>query len=245
MCRVARDGRRHVLAMGGFGAVPGTDANGVPLLVRCAADLAGGDAPRICLLNTAMGDEPGGFLRSYSALAGLPSRVSHLQLFPMPSAPDPAALLLSQDIIFVGGGSVANMLAVWRVHGLDQIMRQAWEAGIVLCGVSAGAICWFAGGTTDSFGELRPFTGGLGFLDCSYSPHYDSEPGRRPLYQKLVGEGSLPSGIACDDGTAAHFIDGELAEAVTDRAGAAGYRVERDGDGAVTETVIEPRLLGA
>ncbi len=224
--------------------MPGFDAEGVPLLVRFAADLAGTAAPRVCLLNTAFGDEPNGLLRSYAALAGLPSRVTHLQLFPMPNVPDPADLLLSQDLIFVGGGSVANMLAVWRVHGLDSIMRQAWEAGIVLSGVSAGAICWFAGGTTDSFGALRPFTDGLNFLAGSYCPHYNTEPGRRPLYQQLVSGGSLPGGIACDDGAAAHFVDDELAEIVADREGVSGYRVELGGDGEVTETPIEARALG-
>jgi len=109
------------------------------------------------------------------------ARLSHLALFPMPNVADPEDLLLSQDVIFVGGGSVANMVAVWRVHGLDQILRKAWQAGIVLTGSSAGGICWFESGTTDSFGrELRAFTDGLGLLAGSYCPHYDSEPGRRP-----------------------------------------------------------------
>ena len=230
--------------MGGLrGPWPG-DADGVPPFVRFAAELSGSAAPKICVLNTAMGDDDAGFLRAYSLLAGLPGRASHLQLYPMPNVADPAELLLSQDVIFVEGGSVANMLAVWRVHGLDEIMRQAWESGIVLSGVSAGAICWFESGTTDSFGPLRPFTDGLGLLKGSYSPHYDSEPERRPLYRRLIAEGSLPGGIACDDGAAAHFIDDTLAEIVTDRPDAAGYLVERGSDGAVTETTARSRLLG-
>src|SRR5215472_5871060 len=134
----------------------------------------------------------------------------------MPSVADPADLLLSQDVIFVGGGSAANMLAVWRVHGLDVVMRDAWQAGIVLAGVSAGAICWFVGGTTDSFGPLRPFIGGLALLPGSYCPHYDSEPGRRPFFHQLVAAGTLPAGIACDDGAAAHFADDSLDEVVAD-----------------------------
>ena len=167
--------------------------------------------PRVCVLNTAMGDDPGAYVRMYSRLSQHGARPSHLQLFPMPNVSDPADLLLSQDVIFVGGGSVANMVAVWRVHGLDQVMRQAWEAGIVLAGVSAGAICWFDGGTTDSFGpELRPFTAGLGLLAGSYCPHYSSEAVRRPAYQALVADGTLATGIACDDGAAAHFADPEL-----------------------------------
>ena len=114
------------------------------------------------MLNTANGDDPAAYVRMYARLTQHGARPSHLQLFPMPNVSDPEDLLLSQDVIFVGGGSVANMVAVWRVHGLDDILRRAWAAGIVLAGVSAGAICWFGGGTTDSFGPLlRPFTGGL------------------------------------------------------------------------------------
>jgi peptidase E len=242
---VAADGRKHVLAIGGL-RVPesfGLGPTGAPWLIDYAVRLSGAQLPKICLINTAMGDDSGSYLRGYQALAGLPSRVTDLQLFPMPNTPSPAGLLLSQDVIFVGGGSVANQVAVWRVHGLDVILRQAWEAGVVLSGVSAGAICWFGGGTTDSFGpELRPFTDGLSLLPGSFCPHYDSEARRRPYYHELVGSGAVPPGIACDDGAAAHFIDGELAEIVTDRADAKGYRVGRDGSEA-TETVLDTRLL--
>jgi peptidase E len=243
---MAADGRRHVLAIGGIrapgeGPLPGTSA---PALVAHAIGLSGRNAPRVCMLNTAMGDDPASFLRMYSLLSDITARVSHLQLFPMPSAADPADLLLSQDVILVGGGSVANMLAVWRTHGLDQIMRTAWQAGIVLAGVSAGAICWFEGGTTDSFGPaLRPYTAGLGLLAGSYCPHYSLEPARRPLYQALVADGTLPAGIACDDGTAAHFADDALAEIVADRQGALGYRVQRDDSGGCAETPIQARLI--
>jgi peptidase E len=180
----------------------------------------------------------------YQMLSAMPGRVNHLQLFPMPNVAEPADLLMDQDIIFVGGGSVANMLAVWRVHGLDQIMRWAWEAGIVLTGVSAGAICWFAGGTTDSFGpDLRPFTDGLGLLAPSYCPHYDSEERRRPLYRALVAADTLPAGIACDDGAAAHFADDSLAEIVADRPQARGYFVQRAENGNATETALPTRML--
>jgi peptidase E len=129
------------------------------------------------------------------------------------------------------------------VHGLDAILRQAWEAGVVLSGVSAGALCWFAGGTTDSFGpELRPFTDGLGLLPGSFCPHYDSETRRRPLYHELIGAGALPPGVACDDGAAAHYIDDELAEIVADRAEAKGYLVYPDGGG-TTERELQTTLL--
>jgi peptidase E len=222
----------------------GPGGRSAPLLLAYAARLSGSSTPRICVLNTASGDDPAVYLRTYDLFAEIPGRVSHLQLFPMPNTADPEDLLLSQDVIFVGGGSVANMLAVWRVHGLDRIMRAAWQAGIVLSGVSAGAICWFTGGTTDSFGtDLRPFTDGLGLFSPSFCPHYDSEPGRRPLYQSLVASGALPPGIACDDGAAAHYVDDELAEIVTDRPAARGYRVDRSaGDGAA-ETALDSRVL--
>lgn len=234
-----------MLAIGGIGSAGtyGTSPDGVPLLLAYAAALSGRDNPRICLLNTAKGDDPADLARMYSLLGGMSARLSHLTLFPMPNFDDPAGHLLAQDVIFVGGGSVANMLAVWRVHGLAQVMRKAWEDGIVLAGVSAGAICWFAGGTTDSFGpRLRPFTDGLGLLAGSFSPHYDSEPERRPLTQSLIADGTLPAGVACDDGAAAHFADGQLAEIVAHRAGAQGYLVERKPHGP-RETQLGARLL--
>src|SRR5580704_12671668 len=238
---MAADGRRHILAIGGISA----PADGpLPPIITHALSLSGATAPRVCVLNTAAGDDPAGYVRMYSRLAQHGARPSHLQLFTMPNVRDPADLLLSQDVIFVGGGSVANMVAVWRVHGLDNVMRQAWDAGIVLAGVSAGAVCWFLGGTTDSFGpELRPFTDGLRFLAGSYCPHYSGEPTRRPAYQALVAGGSLRAGIACDDGAAAHFAGDDLEAIVAERPGAAGYRVEPDGNGGARETALPAALL--
>lgn len=232
--------------MGGLGgAGAGLSPEGAPLLLAHAAGLSGRKAPAICILNTASADDPGSYLWMYDLLAPVAGRVSRLALFPMPNVSDPADLLLSQDVIFVGGGSVANMLAVWRVHGIDQVMRQAWEAGIVLSGVSAGAICWFAGGTTDSFGpRLRPYTDGLGLFPQSYCPHYDSEERRRPLFQSLVASGALPPGIACDDGAAAHFVDDALAGIVTDRPDAHGYLVDRGQGGLGVSMNLEKRVLG-
>jgi peptidase E len=240
---VAADGRRHIVA---FGGLPGRDAPASAYQPFWAylSGLTGRPRPRICLLATAGGDDPEALARMHGRLDGAPADVSHLALFPMPNVADPADLLLSQDLIFVGGGSVANMLAVWRVHGLDAIMRSAWQAGVVLAGVSAGAICWFEGGTTDSFGpDLRPFTDGLGLLGGSYCPHYDSEPGRRPLFTSLVAAGTLPPGIACDDGAGAHFIGGDLDSVVTGWAGAAGYRVAPDGSGGATQLALPSRPL--
>ncbi|MGH3151404.1 MAG: Type 1 glutamine amidotransferase-like domain-containing protein [Streptosporangiaceae bacterium] len=239
---MAADGRRHVIAIGGGMLVPD---GGVPVHLENALKLTGKREPRLCVLNTAGGDDPRWTLLMYDRFAGHPARVSHLALFPMPNVRDPEDLLLSQDLIFVGGGSVANMLAVWRVHGLDVILRKAWQAGIVLAGSSAGGICWFEGGTTDSFGrELRAFTDGLGMLPGSYCPHYNSEPDRRPLYHRLVADGALPGGIACDDGVGAHYVDDTLAELIADRPAGAAYRVTASPGPDVTETPLETRYLG-
>ena len=237
------DGRRHVVA---FGGLPWQDS--LPVGRRPFRDylygLTGRAGPRVAVLTTASGDDPAGAALTCGWFEGDGAEVGHLALFPMPSVADPEDFLLSRDLIFVGGGSVANMLAVWRVHQLDRIMRAAWQAGVILAGVSAGAICWFEGGTTDSFGpDLRAFTDGLGFLKGSYCPHYDSEPGRRPLFTSLVAAGGLPAGIACDDGAGAHFVDDELEAVVTGLPGAAGYLVAPDGAGGFTQTTLAARPL--
>jgi peptidase E len=232
-----------VLAVGGGMLMP---RDAAPLQVKYAMDLTGQARPKLCVLNTAVGDDPNANLRFYDRLAGTPAQVRHLALFPMPNVADPEDLLMSQDVIFVGGGSVANMVAVWRVHGIDEILRKAWHAGIVLAGSSAGGICWFEGGTTDSFGvRLRPFTDGLGMLAGSFCPHYNSESERRPLYRRLVADGTLPDGIACDDGACAHYVDETLAELVSDRPGAGAYRVVADDAAGSVETVLDVRFLGS
>jgi peptidase E len=215
-----------------------------PLLLH-AIELSGaeGRAPRVCYVGTADGDQ-----RWYTALFTEAGRaagaaVSSLSLFPMPNVADMAGLLLGQDVIWVGGGSVANLLALWRLHGLDEIFRTAWQAGVVLAGVSAGSICWHAGGTTDSFGpDLRAVTNGLGFLPYSNGVHYDSEPQRRPTYQRLITEEILPDGYATDDGVGLVYRGTELAEAVTEVRGKGAYVVTREG-GQVREERIEPRVL--
>jgi peptidase E len=210
-----------------------------------AFELAGGpDRPRICYLGTATGDDMNRVAGFYGAFAGRDVTVSHLSLFPMPTVPDLRAHLLPQDVVWVDGGSVANLLAVWRVHGLDDVFREAWRAGVVLGGISAGSLCWHVGGTTDSFGpDLRPVTNGLALLPYSNGVHYDSEEQRRPLYQRLVGDGTLPAGYATDDGVGLVYRGTELAEAVADRPGCAAYRVARNPDGHVVETRVEPRRL--
>jgi peptidase E len=233
---------RHVVATssGGFlpddryGARPG------PLLELCR-ELSGAEAPRICALHTATGDDAVRRAAFYAAVAGAGWRPSHLALFPMPNVDDVRAHLLAQDVIWVGGGSVAGLMVMWRLHGVDAVLREAWEAGVVLTGGSAGSLCWHTGGTTDSFGpQLRPWTDGLGLVAGSTCPHYDSEERRRPLYQRLVADGALDPGYGTDDGVGLHYLDGKLHEAVADRSAAYAWRVDRDG-----ETRVEPRLLPA
>ncbi len=215
-------------------------------ILRYALELSGASRPRVCAVNTAGGDSERWLGWSYAALAQAGAEPTHLQVFPMPNVPDVTEHLLSCDVVWVGGGSVANLLALWRLHGYDEAMRTAWQAGVVLGGVSAGSLCWHVGGTTDSFTyELSPITNGLGFLPYSNCPHYDSEPRRRPLYQRLVADGTLPPGYATDDGAGLLFRGTELAEVVADRDGAYGWRVERDADGAVVETRLETRRLPA
>ena len=148
---------------------------------------------------------------AHNAFSKLGFISSHLTLFPMPNVPDMRAHLLAQDIIWVGGGSTANLLALWRLHGLDVILRECWEAGVVLKGVSAGSLCWHVGGTTDSFGlTLQPVTNGLAFLPYSNSPHHDAEEQRRPLIHRLIAEGTLPDGYATENGTGLVFFGTEL-----------------------------------
>jgi peptidase E len=209
-----------------------------------AADLSGAQGtPKVCFLGTATGDDAARLAGVYSALADR-FRASHVELFTMPNIEDVRGHLLSRDVVWVGGGSVANLLALWRLHGWDEYLRAAWQAGVVLGGVSAGSICWHNGGTTDSFGpQLRPVTNGLGFLPYSNGVHYDSEAQRRPLFHRLIADGTLTDGYATDDGVGLVYRGTEMVEAVADRPGCAAYRVVRGPNGKAVETVIEPRRL--
>jgi peptidase E len=230
---------------GGFLPAKRTKLRPGPLL-EFALQLAGvSPLPRVCFVGTAGGDQESWNAALHAAFYGREVLVSCLDLFPMPNIADVADHLESQDVIWVGGGSSANLLALWRLHGLDVILRRCWERGVVLGGVSAGSLCWHAGGTTDSFGPvLRLLTDGLAFLPFSNCPHYDAELQRRPLYQQLVADGTLPAGYATDDGVGLLYQGVELVEAVTEIVGKAAYRVERDATGgAVRETRIEPRVL--
>jgi peptidase E len=211
-------------------------------ILQLARERRGRERPRVCFVPTASGDSEAYVAGFYAAFARR-SEASHLSLFGR-TIVDLEAFVLEQDVVYVGGGNTANMLAVWRVHGLDRILASAWEAGVVLAGTSAGSNCWFEGSTTDSFGPLAALPDGLGFLPGSHSPHYDSEPGRRPTYQRLVAEGALPDGHAADDGAGLVFDGTELAEVVASRVGARAYRVVRGLDGQAVETELPVRYLG-
>lgn len=224
-------------------------------LIDFAFELSGAaGTPKFCHVATASGDPLHQAARVDEAGRAAGVSVSHLTVFPMPNHADMLGHLLDCDVVWVNGGSVANLLAVWRVHGLDDVFRQVWQAGVVLGGVSAGSICWHVGGTTDSFGpELRPVTNGLGFLPFSNGVHYDSEEQRRPLFQSLVADGTLPDGYATDDGAGLVYRGTEMVEAVTERRTArawsvtrsAGSRTRGTGGGVVEEAVPTRVLPGA
>ena len=195
------------------------------------------DRPRVCYVGTASAHRPERVELFHDAFRDRSCEPSHLELFGMPE--DPAAHVAKQDVIYVGGGNTANMLAIWRVHGIDRALRAAWQRGAVVGGMSAGANCWFEDSVTDSFGPtLRALGGGLGFLSGSFCPHYDGEPERRPAFTRLVRAGELAPGYAADDDAAFHFEGTELRDVVSQREGARGYRVTADG-----ETPLDARLL--
>jgi peptidase E len=214
-------------------------------LVHHAVELSGTtrSTPRLTHLGTASGDQRyfNDHMQEAARHAGW--SLTNLNLFPMPNLDDIEGHLLEQDVVWVNGGSVANLLAVWDVHDLRPVFRRVWEAGVVLAGVSAGSICWFLGGTTDSFGpELRAVTNGLALLPYGNGVHYDSEERRRPLVHRLVADGTLPTTHCTDDGVGLVYHGTKLVEAVTEQDGKGAYIVTRDGDTAVEER-LEPRRL--
>lgn len=204
-----------------------------PRFEDAVLELAG---PRVCLVPTASGDEDWALVRFYESFAHR-GEASHVTFNPWPRS-DVREHVLAQDAISVAGGNTANALAVWRVHGFDAVLREAWEQGVLLCGWSAGMICWFEAGGTDSFGpELAGMRDGLGFLPGSACPHYDGEERRRPVYRDLVDNG-FPPGYAADDAAALHFVGTELHEVVAVEKGSQAYRVDPG-----TETPLPARLL--
>ena len=231
---------RQIVALGGGGFSMEPDNLA---LDRYILGLARRDEPRICFIPTASGDAIDYIDRFYAAFAPMACEPTHLSLFKPPTA-DLRAFVQEQDVFYVGGGSTRNLLVLWREWGLDTMLREAWERRAVLAGISAGSICWFESGVSDSVvpGDLAPLRC-LGFLPGSNCPHYDSEAERRPTYQRLIAAGALPDGYAADDGVALHFVGDRLERIVSSRPHAKAYRLERHGD-QVIETALPPNYLG-
>lgn len=222
----------HVVAMGGGGFLAERDSP----LDAFVLSLARRTRPRVVFLGTAGGDNPAVLAAFYEAFARRDCEPAVVRLHGVPE--QPAEVVARADVVYVGGGNTANLLAVWRLHGIDRAVREAWERGAVLGGVSAGANCWFEACVTDSFSAaLDGLRDGLGLLAGSFCPHYDGEERRRPVYRELVARG-FPGGLACDDFAAAWYEDTELREVVASRPGARGYRVTAAG-----EEPLESRLL--
>ncbi len=198
--------------------------------------------PRVCFVGTASGDSDYYIRRFHEAFPPSRAAATHLTFFDR-TVSDLKSFAMDQDVVYVGGGSTANMLAVWRLHGLDKVLRAAWNAGVVMAGISAGAICWFEDGLTDSFGmPFRGLNDGLGFVRGACSPHYDGERERRPALMRLIKRGFPPT-LALDDGAAAHFVGRRLEEIVSSRRKARAMRVELI-KGAVVERALPVRYLG-
>ena len=231
--------QQRILAMGGGSVLPSSTDWPVHQFLL---DLTGRDRPRICFVGTASGDDAS-YLAGFYATFARAADATHLALFDR-TVDDVAAFLHEQDAIYVGGGNTANMLAVWRLHGVDKALKAAWEAGVILTGASAGGNCWFDSSVTDSFGRrLAPLKDGMKFLPGSFCPHYDSESLRRPRYEELVGSGALPDGYAVDDGVGLLFNGVQLDDVVASLPGQHAYRVERRRGNAVEETHLRARLL--
>lgn len=222
---------RQIVAMGGGGF-----SSGNSMLDRYALSLVDAERPKVCFIPTASGDDAAYTLEFFKAYTSYGCEPYVLNLFNR-DVSDIEQFLHGMDMVYVGGGSTANLLAVWRLHGVDEALREAWYSGVVLSGLSAGANCWFEASTTDSFlmGKADALTDGLGLLPGSFCPHYSSEPERRPNYMNLIAASRLPAGYACEDGTAVHFVGTDLRTAVSVDGDAQAYRVARIGDGASEE----------
>lgn len=231
---------RHIVAMGGGVLLPET---GNLCLERYILDISGKRRPRVCFVPTASGDDQTYILRFYQSYARLTPALSHLPFFRRTPL-DLRGFVLAQDVIHVGGGNTKSMLAVWREYGFDVILREAWERGIVLCGSSAGSICWFQEAVTDSIDGPLTRLDGLGFLPGSNCPHYDGEKDRRPAYQRMVRSGLIADGYAADDGVGIHFINQRLHRAISARPKSKAYRLERHGR-SVRERAIPTSYLRA
>jgi dipeptidase E len=231
----------QIVAIGGGGFSDGVENL---LLENFILGLANRLRPKVCFVPTASGDSEQYLLKFYASFAKLPATAAHLPLFRL-AVTDLRSYVLGQDIIYVGGGNTRNMLILWREWGLDVILREAMEKGTILCGVSAGSICWFEQGLSDSVaaGELLPLNC-LGFLQGSNCPHYDGEPLRKSCFHRFVSEKSMAGGYAADDWVGLHFVGSKLHQVVSAKPNANAYEVSRNNDG-THEKVISPVLLGS
>ena len=226
-----------IVAMGGGGF--SMEPNNLAL-DEFVLELTGVGRPKVCFVPTASGDSSLYLERFYECFGALPCEPSDLSLFRR-TGDDLRERVLAQDVIYVGGGNTFNMLTLWRAHGLDVLLREAYEQGTIMCGLSAGSLCWYESGVTDSFGSLDAIRDGLGFISGSHCPHYDGEANRKPTYERLVGEGGLPGGVAADDGVGLVYRGGRLVEVVSSRPEAGAYRVMADG--ALEVTPLRVRVL--
>jgi peptidase E len=229
---------RQIVAFGGGGF---SQESGNPLLDDYVLGLSGTADPRVCFLPTASGDADHYLVRFYNAFRDR-ARTSHISLFRRErGVTDIRSHLLAQDVIYVGGGSLISMLGVWRAHGLDSMLREAYEAGVILCGLSAGSLCWFAEAVSGYQDEVNRVTG-LGFLPHSNAVHYCDGDRRGAFHQHLMD--GMPAGFAAEDGAALRFVGAELVEVVASRPEARAYKLERRGS-QVLETRLATRYLGA
>jgi dipeptidase E len=230
--------QRQLIAMGGGGFSMEPDN---PALDTYILKQSGATRPRVCFLATACGDAAGYISSFYRAFSAFDCRPSHLAFFQR--TPDVKSMLLNQDVIYVGGGNTKSMLAVWREWSVDSVLREAWESGIVLAGISAGAICWFQQGVTDSFADKLVALDCLGFLKGSCCPHYDGEVDRRPSLHDLILRSGILPGYAIDDGAAVHFIGEQVHCVATSRRNAKAYYVSLV-DEAVDERELKTDFVG-
>ena len=228
---------KQIVAMGGGGF----SMEETPLLDQYILGLSSQERPKVCFLPTASGDSDKYIERFYSAFTQLFCIPSHLSLFKPPTS-DLRSFVMKQDIIYVGGGNTKNLIVLWKEWGLDQILREAWESGVILAGLSAGSICWFEEGLSDSIPGQMTVLPCLGFLKGSNCPHYDGEPERRLYYHRLLSQGLISPGYAADDGVALHFTGDRLEKIVSSRPQAKAYRLEKINE-IIQEILLEPIYL--
>lgn len=232
--------RPQIVAFGGGGF---SMESGNTLMDDHVLKLAGVKRPRVCFLPTASGDADHYIVRFYRAFGASRCVPSHLSLFRREGVDDPRSHLMSQDVIYVGGGSVVSLLGAWRAHGLDVALREAWETGVLLCGGSAGSLCWFAEALSAFHGGPPKQVRGLGILPWSNAVHYDEEAGRRPAFHAAIERGMVP-GYAVTNGAALHFVGTELTEVIASQPDARAYFVSCDDSARVTERELPVRYLG-